>query len=129
MENIEKYRDLYLTALGASLKAYAPYSHFHVGAALLCRDGSVFTGVNVENASYGATICAERSAVSVAVTAGNREFEAIAIASPGVEAYPCGTCRQVIFEFGDDIKIITGKNADNIEITDIQSLLVKGFRL
>ena len=129
MGNKEKYRDLYVQALKASENAYAPYSHFHVGAALLCRDGSVYTGVNVENASYGATICAERSAVSAAVTAGKRDFEAIAIATPGQAAYPCGICRQVIFEFGDDIKIITGNSADNLEITDIKDLLLKGFRL
>lgn len=129
MDNREKYRDLYLTALDASSKAYAPYSGFNVGAALLCSDGTVFTGVNVENASYGATICAERSALSAAVTAGKREFEAIAVASLEAEAFPCGICRQVIFEFGDDIKIIAGKNADDLEIIDIKDLLLKGFRL
>ena len=129
MENKEKYRNLYLQALKVSENAYAPYSNFRVGAALLCSDGTVFTGVNVENASYGATVCAERSAISAAVTAGKRDFEAIAVATPGQEAYPCGICRQVIFEFGDDIKIITGKDADNLEIIEIKNLLLKGFRL
>ena len=125
----QKYKELYIQALRASENAYSPYSHFKVGAALLCSDGSVFTGVNVENSSYGATICAERSALSAAITAGKRDFEAIAVASPGASAYPCGICRQVIFEFGDKIKVITGTDENNLDVTDIQSLLVKGFRL
>lgn len=125
----EKYKDLYKKASDVMINAYAPYSEFNVGAAVLASDGSVFTGVNVESASYGATICAERSAVSAAVTAGKREFEAVAIASSGGVAYPCGICRQVIFEFGDDIKIITGDSAESLEISEIKDLLPKGFRL
>jgi len=79
--------------------AYAPYSGFRVAAALLCEDGRVFTGVNVENASYGLTLCAERSAISAAVTAGARRFVAIAIVCSGpTAASPCGACRQVLCE-------------------------------
>lgn len=87
-------------ARAASKKAYAPYSKYHVGAALLASDGRIFVGANVENASYGLAQCAERSAIGAAVVAGARRFTAIAIASPGsTPATPCGMCRQVLSEF------------------------------
>lgn|GEM_PF-116308 len=87
-------------ARAASTKAYAPYSGYHVGAALLASDGRIFVGANVENASYGLAQCAERTAIGAAVVAGARKFVAIAIASPGsVPASPCGMCRQVLSEF------------------------------
>ena len=93
-------KDLLALAKRAREFAYAPYSGFLVGAALLCKDGTVFTGCNVENASYGAAICAERNAVSTAVAAGYREFESIAIAAEGDGCvYPCGICLQVLNEF------------------------------
>lgn len=99
-------------ALSARRTSYAPYSAYNVGAALLCKDGTIVTGVNIENASYGATICAERCAVFSAVASGHREFEAIAIAGGRAEeadevsdyAYPCGICRQVLREFADPEK-------------------------
>ncbi len=125
----EEYKELYRIALAASENAYAPYSGFPVGAAVMTRDGEIFTGVNVENASYGATVCAERSAISAAVAAGRREFKAVASASPEGAAYPCGICRQVIFEFGDDIKVVTGTGEDALDVCDIKDLLPKGFRL
>ena len=92
----------------ATLESYAPYSRFRVGAALLCSDGAIVTGVNVENRSYGLTICAERTAIAAAVTSGRRSFAAIAVYSPDAEypIPPCGACRQVIGEFMDPEAIV-----------------------
>ena len=88
-------------------RAYAPYSNFAVGAALDTGDGNVFLGCNVENASYGLTICAERSAVCAAVAAGYRHFQAIAIAGPdGALTSPCGACRQVLVEFNPEMTVL-----------------------
>ncbi len=99
---------LILVAAQAAHQAHCPYSGFRVGAALLTSDGRVFTGVNVENASYGLTICAERSAVVAAVTAGTRSFKAIAIAADGTgPVFPCGACLQVLAEFGQpDLRVL-----------------------
>lgn len=99
------YQALVERAAEARLHAYAPYSKFLVGAAVLCQDGSIYTGCNVENASYGLTNCAERTAIFKAVSAGMRAFRAIAVVLAG-EPSPCGACRQVIFEFGKDIEVI-----------------------
>jgi len=98
----------------AASASYSPYSNFRVGAALLCRDKTVYTGTNIENRSYGLTICAERSAFFTAISAGKRDFSAIAIFSPDSETPlpPCGACRQVISEFvADNFPVIMiGKN-------------------
>ncbi len=100
--------DLIRRASEAAARAYAPYSGFRVGAALLCEDGSVYPGVNVENRSYGLTSCAERSAVFAAVTDGKQSYAAIAVYSPDSPEPlpPCGACRQVLSEFGDDIEVL-----------------------
>ena len=112
--------------------SYAPYSHFHVGAALLCDDGTIFTGCNVENASFGATNCAERTAVFKAVSEGHTHFRAIAIAggSKGETTSicpPCGICRQVLSEFCDgDMPVLLAKEGD-FEEYDFAGLLPLAF--
>ena len=122
-------RELVNIAKEAMENAYAPYSHFKVGAALLAKDGTVFKGCNIENASYGAKNCAERTAIFKAVSEGYREFEAIAIvASSGEYAAPCGICRQVLFEFLPDGKVILDSNEKGMMIFSVQELLPFGFR-
>ena len=125
----DKYINLYKKAKMIRENAYAPYSNFKVGAAILAKDGSIYTGVNIENSSYGATMCAERSAVCTAVSLGQRNFEAIAITSSSGEAWPCGICRQVLFEFNEDLLVITGKDENNLEIIKLKELLLHGFKL
>lgn len=127
-------RELLNQALAARANAYAPYSGYRVGAALLCSDGRIFLGSNVENASYGATICAERSAFAAAVSAGVREFKAIAVAGgkgPAADAAasPCGICRQVMAEFcGKDFVVILG-NEETMEQFTLGQLLPLSFQL
>ncbi len=103
-------RELLRIAKEASLNAYVPYSGFPVGAALECDDGTVYTGCNVENAAYGDTICAERTAVVKAVSDGRRSFTRIAIYGEG-QGYcmPCGSCRQVLAEFSPEIEVLCAK--------------------
>lgn len=111
----------------AKENAYAPYSGFQVGAALLTEEGQVFVGCNVENSSYGAAICAERSALVHAVSHGYQRFRAIAIASNGEETvYPCGICRQVLHEFHPDIKVIC-QSCSGYETYRLSELMPKGF--
>ena len=106
-------RNLVQAAIDVRKKAYAPYSKFNVGAALLTGDGNVFVGCNVENSSYGLAICAERNTIGAMVAAGGRTIKTIAVAASPL-ASPCGACRQVIVEFGDEIEIIS-VNPDQIE--------------
>lgn len=113
----------------AAKNAYAPYSHFKLGAALKTKSGKIFTGVNVENASYGLTNCAERTAIFKAVSEGEREFEELAIYVNSDKLFtPCGACRQVISEFSDDLKIIVFSNKEVLE-TNIIELLPLGFKI
>ncbi len=127
-------------AIAMTERSYAPYSHFHVGAALLGKDGKVYTGCNVENAAYGPSNCAERTAVFKAVSEGCREFEAIAIAGgledsngkPQIKDFcpPCGVCRQVLSEFcNKDFKIFLTDGADNIKEFTLGELLPESFSL
>ena len=96
------------SALEVRKNAYAPFSNFAVGAAIVTKDGSIFTGVNVENSSFGATNCAERTALFSAITAGHRDFEAIVIASVlnGKAVFPCGICRQVLADFNPKMRVV-----------------------
>lgn len=121
--------DLAMFALKAAQKAYSPYSGIQVGAALEA-DGSVFSGANVENRSYGLTVCAERSAVFAAVSAGSHKFERIAIASPQISfIVPCGACLQVLAEFCDDLKIILVGRDGKLRRTSLRKLLPTRFVL
>lgn len=121
------YRALLDIAIEATHKAYAPYSKVHVGAALLGKSGTVYTGVNVENASFGATNCAERTAIFKAVSEGELTFSAIAIASNlDHPISPCGICRQVIVEFGVDIDVILG-DEKHFDVYKASELLPVGF--
>ena len=100
-------QQLVTQAIEVAGRAYAPYSRFHVGAVLVGKDGRIFAGCNVENISFGLTICAERNAVFAAVAAGCREFERIIIvADTVVPASPCGACRQVLAEFNPDLEVV-----------------------
>lgn len=126
------YRSLMAKAQEARKFSYSPYSHFRVGAALLCKNGKVYTGCNIENAAYSATNCAERTAIFKAVSEGEREFEAIAIAGgreneESAFCAPCGVCRQVIAEFCDkDFKIVLG-DSDKVESYTLAELLPLSF--
>lgn len=120
-----RYTELYEQAAEAALRAYAPYSRFRVGAALLLADGSVVTGVNVENRSYGLTNCAERSAIYAAVSSGRREFKAIAVATPDADypVSPCGACRQVLSEFfAPDAVVVFGPDASKLVQSSVGEL-------
>jgi len=121
--------DLELIALAAQARAraYAPYSQYPVGAALLASSGQAYTGCNVENASYGLTICAEQAAVVKAVCAGEREFEAIAIITENGGS-PCGACRQVLFEFADDLRVLIADASGNYQTRSLAGLLPEQFR-
>ena len=114
---------LYDIAQTVSRNAYAPYSGFKVGAALLTEDGRVYSGVNIENSSYGATICAERTAFVKAISEGEKQFTAIAVYAEGEEAIPCGICRQFMYEFAPEIMVITGTSRDELNVRTLTELL------
>ncbi|HHW07905.1 MAG TPA: cytidine deaminase [Clostridia bacterium] len=125
-----KYEELLAEAEKASRMAYAPYSKFQVGAALLTGCGRVFTGCNVENASYGLTICAEQVAVTKAVSEGYKDFKAIAVwASTGEPVTPCGACRQVLVEFAPEMDVIMGSASGQYRVAKAGELLPGAFSL
>lgn len=109
--------------------AYAPYSHFRVGAAIEAEDGRVFVGCNVENASYPVGVCAERVALGHAVVSGARSFRRLAVATAGdPPASPCGMCRQALSEFGTDLEVISVSEAGGRRSWSLEELLPSGFR-
>lgn len=128
------YSELIAKAVEASKKAYAPYSHFHVGAAVLAESGAVYSGCNVENASYGAAICAERNAITTAIANGERKLCAIALVG-GMDGVfsdycsPCGICRQVMREFCDPAKfdVVLAKSVTDYKVFTLAQLLPESF--
>lgn len=120
-------KELMKMAIEARQNAYAPYSHFAVGAALLAESGRVYTGCNIENASYGLTCCAERNTIFAAVGAGERRFKMLAVAADSPEPVaPCGACRQVIAEFGIPL-VVMGNLKEAIKTMSAEELLPYGF--
>lgn len=125
------YQGLIARAMKAKESAYAPYSRFRVGAALLTKSGRIFTGCNVENASFSATNCAERTAVFKAVSEGEKEFEAIAVnGDNGDYLPPCGICRQVLAEFCDleEFQVILANNEEDYRVVTLDKLLPGAFQ-
>ena len=127
-------RDLIRRAFAARKFAYTPYSHFNVGAALLTRNGKVYTGCNIETAGYTATNCAERTALFKAVSEGERQFSAIAIVGSKegtvneLVTGPCGVCRQALYEFsGPDLTVIMARTEEDYIVTTLGQLLPYGF--
>lgn len=115
-------------AFAAKEEAYVPYSRFRVGAAVLLSDGHIFTGSNIENASYGLTVCAERIAVFKAVSEGRKDITAVAVAGDTEEyIVPCGACRQVIREFGRNIDIVMCNKNREYEVRKLEELLPQSF--
>jgi len=109
--------------------SYVPYSRFPVGAALLCADGSVFTGCNVENSAFGSTICAERTALLKAISEGHRDdWVALAVAGRGEDyCWPCGSCRQMLYEFAPQLRVLVARGDGQFCATTLEQLLPHGF--
>lgn len=124
------YEKLIKTALEYRNRAYSPYSKFKVGAAVLFESGRIYGGCNIENASFGATNCAERTGIFKGISEGETKIKAIAVVGSLEEyTYPCGICRQVIAEFGDeDVKIIIAKNEKEYMVKDMKDILPGAFK-
>ena len=128
------HQQLAKLAIDAKSLAYVPYSNFQVGAALLATNGKVYTGCNVESAAYSPTCCAERTAVVKAISEGAKKFTAIAVAGGKIDTsqpnycYPCGVCRQMLYEFiEDDMDVIITKTEDDYKVHTLKELLPHGF--
>ena len=122
----EKDEELLQKARDMKRFAYVPYSHYWVGAALRAKDGRIFTGCNVENAAFGNTMCAERTALFKAVSEGARKFTAIAIAAEGSAPFPCGACRQSLYEFAPELRVLVTWDG-NVREAGLNELLPEGF--
>ena len=128
MSSAERWQAVLEAALAARNRAYAPYSHFAVGAAVQAKSGVIYSGCNVENASYGLTICAERTALVQAIAAGEREFSILAVVADTPQPVaPCGACRQVMAEFGVDI-IVLANLAGDVLVYRLEELLPAAFQ-
>ena len=127
MNKKQAYEQLLEYAKQISKNSYSPYSKFRVGAAVLCEDNKVFCGTNIENASYGLSICAERTAIFTAISNGCKNIKAIAIYSKNGNVTPCGACRQVILEFSKTADVVYNTDKDEFKIIKISSLLPKYF--
>lgn len=124
----QTWQDLIAEAASASENAHAPYSGFDVGAALLSSSGEVFVGCNVENATFGATVCAERNAIADAVVRGHRDFDALCVVTPADHPVaPCGICRQVLAEFCDDLEILMVTTSGDRLVVTLDELLPHRF--
>ena len=128
------YKLLMDKAKEASKMSYSPFSRFAVGASVLAKSGKIYTGCNVENSSFGMTICAERCAIFKAISEGEKEIRAVAIYSPNADScYPCGACRQVMYEFQGDSKdeeiVVVTENLGELEVKKLSYFLPNGFRI
>jgi cytidine deaminase len=126
MNDVDK-QTLIARAMAVRRWAYAPYSHYHVGAALLATSGRYYDGINVENAAYGSSICAERTALVKAVSEGERQFEAVAVVTDNGGS-PCGACRQMLAEFGLDLTVLLVNDLGELTAeTSLRALLPDAF--
>jgi len=126
MNNPETWANLFQQAIAAMSFSYSPYSHYKVGAALLGQNGKIYTGCNIENAGYTASVCAERTAIFKAVSEGEYNFEAIAVATVNGGA-PCGVCRQVMREFSANLTVIIGDVTGHYQVLSLADLLPYSF--
>jgi cytidine deaminase len=127
MNNKNDYQPLLNAAIAAANNAYVPYSHYPVGAALRATDGTIYTGCNVENASYPVTICAERTALVKAVSEGKRTFDLLVVVTKNGGS-PCGMCRQMLFEFAPALPLVVADMDGNVRYeTTLSDLLARGF--
>ena len=122
----KKWHDLFQQAIEAREYSYSPYSNYKVGAALLTSNGNIYKGCNIENAGYTASVCAERTAIFKAVSEGETDFVAIAVATHNGGA-PCGVCRQVLREFSSDLTVIIGNTEGNYQVLTLPDLLPHSF--